>query len=82
MPAYNAGYSQSTTTYNGSSLTTGSASAYGNVGNTYGYANVYGSSYTTSYGQAHTTTYNGAAAYAAQQQANANYNNYVKAAIK
>jgi hypothetical protein len=44
--------------------------------NTYGYANAYGSAYTTTYGQSHTTSYNGAAAYAAQQQANANYNAY------
>lgn len=46
------------------------------MGNTYGYANAYGSAYTTTYGSSHTTSYNGAAAYAAQQQANANYNAY------
>ena len=76
MAASNAGYSSSTTTYSGSSYTTGSAHASGYYGNTYGYANAYGSAYTTTYGRANTTSYNGAAAYAAQQQANANYAAY------
>lgn len=76
MAASGAGYSSSSTNYSGSSLTTGSASAYGYIGNTYGYANAYGSAYTTTYGQSHTQSYNGAAAYAAQQQANANYSAY------
>ena len=76
MAASQAGQSSSTTTYSGSSYTSGSAHASGYVGNTYGYANAYGSAYTTTYGQSHTTSYNGAAAYAAQQQANANYNAY------
>lgn len=76
MAASNAGYSSSTTTYSGSSYTTGSAHASGYYGNTYGYTNAYGSAYTTTYGRANTTTYNGAAAYAAQQQANANYSAY------
>lgn len=76
MAANQAGQSSSTTTYSGSSYTSGSAHAYGYVGNTYGYANAYGSAYSTAYGQSHTTSYNGAAAYAAQQQANANYNAY------
>ena len=72
MAASNAGYSSSTTTYNGSSQTSAYASAYGYAGNTYGYANAYGSAYTTTYGKAHTESYNGAAAYAAQQNARAN----------
>lgn len=78
LAAYNAGQSYSTTTYSGSAYTTGSAHASGYVGNTYGYANAYGSSYTTAYGQSTTRTYNGAAAYAAQQQANANYAAYAE----
>lgn len=73
MAAANAGYSTSSTTYSGSSYTSAYGHASGYVGNTYGYANAYGSAYTTTYGRANTTTYNGAAAYAAQQQANANY---------
>ena len=76
MAANQAGQSSSTTTYSGSSYTTGNAHASGYWGNTYGYANAYGSAYTTTYGSSHTTSYNGAAAYAAQQQANANYNAY------
>lgn len=76
LAAYGAGQSSSTTTYSGSAYTTGSAHASGYIGNTYGYANAYGSSYTTAYGQSTTRSYNGAAAYAAQQQANANYAAY------
>lgn len=76
LAAYNAGQSYSTTTYSGSAYTSGSAHASGYFGNTYGYANAYGSSYTTSYGQSTTRSYNGYAAYAAQQQANANYAAY------
>lgn len=72
MAASSAGYSSSTTTYNGNSHTSAYASAYGYAGNTYGYANAYGSAYTTTYGKAHTESYNGAAAYAAQQNARAN----------
>ena len=72
MAANNAGYSSSTTTYNGNTHTSAYASAYGYAGNTYGYANAYGSAYTTTYGKAHTESYNGAAAYAAQQNARAN----------
>lgn len=74
--AYMAGQTTSTTTYSGNSYTTGGARAYGYVGNTYGYANAYGSSYTTTYGQITTRTQNGAAMYAAQQRANKNYENY------
>ena len=76
MAASSAGYSSSNTTYSGASFTSGSAHASGYVGNTYGYANAYGTAYTTTYGRSHTTTYNGAAAYAAQQQAAANYSSY------
>lgn len=72
LAAANAGYSSSTTTFNGSSSTHANAHAYGNVGGVYGYANAYGSSYTTAYGQSHTTNYNGLAQYAANQQARAN----------
>lgn len=71
-----AGYSSSTTDYSQNSYTTGSAHASYYDGNSYGYANAYGSAYTTTYGRAHTTTYDGAAAYAAQQQANANVSNF------
>lgn len=76
MAASDAGYSSSTTsssTY-GQSNTYGSASGY--VGNTYG--SVYGSTstYTSSYGTSRTNSYNGAAAYAAQQNANKNVANY------
>jgi hypothetical protein len=78
MAAYAAGQSYSTTTYSGSAYTKSNAHASGYVGNTYGSANIYGSSYTTAYGKSTTRTYNGAAAYAAQQQANANYTNYVE----
>lgn len=78
LAAYNAGQSTSTTTYSGSAYTTGSAHASGYYGNTYGYVNAYGSSYTTAYGQSTTRTYNGYAAYAAQQQANANYAVYAE----
>ena len=78
LAAYGAGQSTSTTTYSGSAYTTGSAHASGYIGNTYGYANAYGSSYTTAYGQSTTRSYNGAAAYAAQQQANANYAAYTE----
>lgn len=76
MAASNAGYSSSasSTRSSGYSSTTGSASGY--VGNTYG--SVYGSS--TTYGSTYSTTYSqsydGAAAYAAQQNANRNVANY------
>jgi len=76
MAASNAGYSSSTTNTSvyGSSNSYGSASGY--VGNTYG--SVYGSSstYSTAYGRSTTNSYNGAAAYAAQQNANNNISNY------
>ena len=76
MAASQAGYSSSTTTYNGSSNTSVYANAYAYSGNTYGYANAYGNAYTTTYGKSHTTSYNGAAAYAAQQNASANVQRY------
>lgn len=76
VAASNAGYTSSTTTYNGGSYTSGSASAYGFSGNTYGYANAYGSAYTTTYGKTRTQSYDGAAAYAAQQNARANIEKY------
>jgi hypothetical protein len=75
MAAYNAGTTTTISSSNsfGSSNTT--TSAFGNVGDSYGsvYANSssYGSTYSTSYSQ----TYNGAAAYAAQQQASRNTSN-------
>lgn len=74
--AYQAGYSSSSTisTTSGYSNTYGSASGY--YGNTYG--SVYGSSST--YGSAttisHTQSYDGAANYAAQQNAQRNISNY------
>ena len=72
MAASNAGYSSSSSTYSGNSYTSAYGHAYGYAGNTYGYANAYGSAYTTTYGRSHTTSYDGAAAYAAQQNARAN----------
>ncbi len=76
MAASNAGYSSSTTNSSayGSSHSYGSASGY--YGNTYG--SVYGSSstYSSVYGTSTTNSYNGAAAYAAQQNASNNISNY------
>lgn len=76
MAASNAGYSSSSTTYSGNSYTSAYGHAYGYSGNTYGYANAYGSAYTTTYGKSHTQSYDGAAAYAAQQNARANVERY------
>ena len=76
MAASNAGYSSSSTTYSGNSYTSAYGHAYGYSGNTYGYANAYGSAYTTTYGKSNTQSYNGAAAYAAQQNAMANVERY------
>lgn len=76
MAASNAGYSSSSTTYSGNSYTSAYGHAYGYSGNTYGYANAYGSAYTTTYGKSNTQSYNGAAAYAAQQNARANVERY------
>ena len=76
MAASNAGHSTSTTqsSINGYSKSFGSA--YGYYGNTYG--SVYGSSYSygSAYSNSHTQNYDGAAAYAAQQNANRNIVNY------
>lgn len=71
LAASTAGYSRSSTTASISSVNRGSFSASGYAGNTYG--SIYGntSSYSTLYGQSTTESYNGAAAYAAQQNANA-----------
>ena len=76
MAASNAGYSSSTSSgySSGYSTTTGSASGY--VGDTYG--SIYGSSstYSSTYGTSYSKSYDGAAAYAAQQNANRNVANY------
>lgn len=72
MAASTAGYSSSSTAYAGTSHTSLYGQAFGYAGNTYGYANAYGSAYTTTYGMSNTISYSGAAAYAARQQANAN----------
>jgi len=78
MAASNAGYSYSTTNtkVTGYSKTHGSASGY--VGNVYGSASGYSSTYSTAYGRSTTTSYNGAAAYAAQQDAAQNTNAYMQ----
>lgn len=76
LAASGAGYSSSSTTYSGSSNTSVYANAYAYSGSTYGYAHAYGNAYTTTYGRSHTTSYNGAAAYAAQQNASANVQRY------
>lgn len=74
--ANQAGYSSSSTT----STTTGYATTYGNASGYYGNTsfNAYGNS--TTYGTAttnsYTQSYDGAAAYAAQQNANRNVSNY------
>lgn len=69
MAAYNAGHSNSSTTYNGSSRTSVSANANSNSGSTYSYANAYGYSKTSTHGNSNTSSYNGAAAYEARQKA-------------
>ena len=78
LAASNAGYSSSTTTASASGSTNsfGSASVYS--GGMYGYANGYSSSYSTAYGRSTTKSYDGAAAYAAQQNASNNTNAYVQ----
>lgn len=76
MAASNAGYSSSTTqtSVQGYSNSYGSASGY--IGNAYG--SVYGrsSTYGSAYGTSSTQKYDGAAAYAAQQNANRNISNF------
>lgn len=78
LSAINAGYSYSSTNASatGQTNTYGSVSAY--AGGTYGYANGYSSSYSTAYGRSTTKSYDGAAAYAAQQNASNNTNAYVQ----
>ena len=77
LAASSAGYSRSTTTMSayGVDRTYGSATGY--VGNTYG--SVYGrsTSYSTAYGRSTTESYNGAAAYVAQQYANAQTDKFI-----
>lgn len=77
LAASSAGYSRSTTTMStyGVNRTYGSASGY--VGDTYG--SIYGrsTSYSSAYGQSTTESFNGAAAYAAQQNANAQTEKFI-----
>lgn len=77
LAASSAGYSRSTTTTAayGTSNTYGQASGY--VGNTYGSFSGRSTSYSTAYGRSTTETYNGAAAYAAQQNANAQTEKFI-----
>ncbi len=79
LAASNAGYSSSTTNTSVSGVTNSYGSASGYVGDTYGYVSGRSSSYSTAYGRSSTQSYNGAAAYAAQQNANAQTNNYIAA---
>lgn len=76
MAASNAGYSSSSTQSSVSGYSNSFGSAYGYYGNTYG--SVYGSSYSygSAYGTSNTQEYDGAAAYAAQQNASNNIANY------
>ncbi len=78
VATYGAGYSYSTTDISASGHTNTQGVATGFVGNTYGYANSYTSSYSTIYGRSVTQSYNGAAAYAAQQNAANNINQYLQ----
>ncbi len=77
LAASNAGYSYSTTNTSATGITNsfGCATAY--VGDTYGYASGYSSSYSTAYGLSTAQSYDGSAAYAAQQNANAQTNAYI-----
>lgn len=77
LAASNAGYSSSTTNIGVTGINNSYGSASGYVGDTYGSASVSSSSYSTVYGRSSTQSYNGAAAYAAQQNANAQTNNYI-----
>ncbi len=76
LAAYGAGYSSSSSNYTETSIGNASVRATGYVGNTYGYAQAYGSSYTTTYGKTKTWSYNGGDAYAASQNARSNIANY------
>lgn len=82
LAASGAGHSSSTTYFSEHGYTNSYASASGFVGNTYGYANASASSYSTAYGKSNTQSYNGAAAYAAQQNAVNNVNTYLDAQYK
>jgi hypothetical protein len=75
MAASNAGYSSSYGSGYSSGYSTSSGSASGYVGNTYG--SIYGNSstYSSTYSTSYSRSYNGAAAYAAQQNANRNIAN-------
>lgn len=77
LAASNAGYSYSTTNSSVTGITNSYSSASGYVGNTYGYINGWSSTYSTTYGRSSTSSYNGAAAYYAQQNANAQTNAYL-----
>jgi hypothetical protein len=77
LAASNAGYSYSSSNTSVTGVTNSFGSASGYVGNTYGYASGWSSSYSTAYGRSTTQSYNGAAAYAAQQNANAQTNAYI-----
>lgn len=77
LAASNAGYSYSSTNTSVTGVTNSFGSASGYVGDTYGYASGWSSSYSTAYGRSTTQSYNGAAAYAAQQNANAQTNAYI-----
>lgn len=72
---YATGYANGT--YNAGN-TYGTAHLYGSA-NVYGSTNVYGSSNTSLHGSSSTISYNGAAAYAAQQNAKANVMSYASA---
>ena len=78
VAASGAGHSSSTTNFSGSGYTNSYASASGYIGNTYGYMNATASSYSTVHGKSQTQSYNGAAAYAAQQNASNNTNAYLQ----
>lgn len=76
MAASNAGYSSSTTQTSVQGYSNSYGSAAGYIGNTSG--SVYGrsSTYASAYGTSSTQKYDGAAAYAAQQNANRNISNF------
>ena len=77
LAASNAGYSASTSNTSVTGVTNSFGTASGYIGNSYGYASGWSSSYSTAYGRSITQSYNGAAAYAAQQNAYAQTNNFI-----
>jgi hypothetical protein len=77
LAASNAGYSYSTSNTSVTGVTNSFGSASGYIGDRYGYASGWSSSYSTAYGRSSSLSYNGAAAYAAQQNANAQTNEYI-----